>query len=332
MKKQKTKQLGVVVYRAKNGAIELRADASQETIWATQKDIARIFGVTPQNITIHLKRIFKQGELKVASTCKESLQVQTEGKRKIKRKLKEYNLDVLIAVGYRINSVVGTKFRQWATKTLRKHIVDGYTINPKRLENNYEQFLRAVEDVKKLLPADLNIGTSDVMELIKMFASTWFSLDAYDKSKLPKSGMNKKQVEFATEELWEALAELKKDLLRKKETTELFAQEKRSGNLDGIVGSVFQSVFGKDAYPTLEEKAAHLLYFVVKNHPFTDGNKRSGAFAFVWFLRQVNILNISKFTPETLTALTLLIAESNPKEKSRMIGLVLLLLKGTRPE
>lgn len=159
-----------------------------------------------------------------------------------------------------------------------------------------------------------------------MFAGTWFSLDAYDKSSLPTSGTSKKQVQFTAEELAQALSVLKVDLIAKKEATHLFGEEKQTGNLSGIVGNIFQSVFGSDAYPTLEEKAAHLLYFIIKNHPFNDGNKRSGAFAFVWFLRKGGLLDIARLSPEALTALTLLIAESNPKEKERMVGLVLLVL------
>jgi len=321
------KKNDIIVYQAKNGAIELRTDTSQNTVWANQKEIAQVFGVTPQNITIHLKRIFAEGELSERSTCKESLQVQTEGGRSVRRKVKEYNLEVLIAVGYRINSIVGTKFRQWATKTLRSHIVDGYTINPARIKKNYQQFLQAVEDAKKLLPKNSNFDSNDVLELVKIFAGTWFSLDAYDKSTLPKSGLNKKQVEFTAEELVEGLAKLKKDLIKKKEATDFFAQEKQTETLAGIVGNVFQSVFRKDAYRSTEEKATHLLYFIIKNHPFVDGNKRSGAFAFVWFLRKAGLLDTSRISPEALTVLTLLIAESVPKEKERMIGLVLLLLK-----
>jgi prophage maintenance system killer protein len=234
---------------------------------------------------------------------------------------------MIISVGYRVNSKTATKFRQWATKTLRSHIVDGYTINPSRIEKNYAQFLQAVEEVKKLLPAGGQVGAEDVLELMKTFASTWFSLDAYDKSALPTKGVSKKQVEFTAEELARALSELKKELISKKEASELFGQEKKSGNLAGIVGNVFQSVFGKDAYPTVEEKAAHLLYFVIKNHPFNDGNKRSGAFTFVWFLRQAGLLDAGRLSPQALTALTILIAESRPAEKERMIGLVLLLLR-----
>ncbi len=317
----------VIIYQTKSGGLELKGDVRHETIWATQAQIASIFGVTSQNITMHVKNIYAQNELDQRSTCKESLQVQKEGNRLIKRTVREYNLDVLIAVGYRINSVVGTQFRQWATKTLRQHITEGFTINKKRLGKNYDKFLHAVEEVKKLLPASGAVDTESTLELVKLFAGTWFSLDAYDKSALPTRGATKKQVRFTADDLTAALAELREELLKKGEATELFGTERDRDSIGGIIGNVFQTFGGDYVYPTLEEKAAHVLYFIVKNHPFVDGNKRSGAFAFVWFLRRAKLLDLTRMTPLALTALTLLVAESKPKEKERMIGLVLLLLK-----
>ena len=322
MKKEHT----IIIYQGKTGAIELRADMLAETFWATQAQIAQIFDTTPQNITLHIKNIFKENELSQDSTCKESLQVQKEGGRTVQRKQKFYNLDAVISVGYRINSVAGTKFRQWATKTLRSHIVDGYTINKKRLAKNYDAFLKVVEQVKALLPSGGAVDAVNAMELVKMFANTWLSLDAYDKSKLPKAGATKRQVEFTVEELKEGLQKLKHELMAKNEATNIFGSERGGQSVSGIVGNIFQTFDGKDLYPTVEEKAAHILYFMVKNHPYADGNKRSGAFAFVWFLKQAGILNPARLTSEALTALTLFVAESNPKDKDRMVGLVLLLL------
>jgi hypothetical protein len=203
----------------------------------------------------------------------------------------------------------------------------GYTINKKQLVKNYETFLQAVEDVKKLLPSGGKVDVEDALELIKTFASTWLSLDAYDKELLPRNGATKKQIKITAESISGILLEFKRELIIKKEASELFGIERGEGNLSGIIGNVFQAFGGKDLYPTLEEKAAHLLYFMVKNHPFVDGNKRSGAFVFVWFLQKTRILDTRRLTPETLTTLTLLIAESNPKDKERMIGLVLMLLK-----
>ena len=250
-----------------------------------------------------------------------------EGKRQIKRTSKEYNLDVLIAVGYRINSVIGTKFRQWATKTLREHITKGYTINRKRIAGNYAAFMKAVALIQTLLPEHIALDPKAVLELIKEFASTWVSLDAYDKEELKPFGITKKAITLSGIELTEAIAHLKLELRKKGEATELFAEERQKGSIEGIVGNVMQSFGGKSLYPTAEEKAAHLLYFMVKNHPFTDGNKRSGAFAFVWFLRKAKVKGGRNINPASLTALTLLIAESNPKTKDQMVALVTQLLK-----
>jgi hypothetical protein len=238
-----------------------------------------------------------------------------------------YNLDILIAVGYRINSVIGTKFRQWATKTLHAYIADGYVINKKRISSNYKQFLAAVDDIKKLLSPGANIGTENVLELISMFASTWLSLNAYDQGALETRGATKKYVALTVEKLSANLAKLKQELIKKRQTTDLFGSEQRSGALAGIVGNVMQTFGGQELYGSVEEKAAHLLYFIIKDHPFTDGNKRSGAFAFAWFLRQAKILDRTKITPPALTALTILVAESNPQEKAKMIRLILTLLK-----
>ena len=324
-KKQQPKNQ-IVIYQAKSGALALRKDIREATIWATQAEMAKVFDVTPQNITLHLRNIFKDGELDARSTCKDSLQVQKEGGREIKRKVKVYNLDAMIAVGYRINSVVGTKFRQWATKTLRQYIVEGYAINRDRIATNYEQFLEAVERVKQLLPAGAVIDTQSVLELVNAFADTWLSLDAYDKGKLSGKGTTKKRVALTAEKLKKNLATFKTALAEKGEASEHFGVERNTEAVEGIVGNVMQSFGGKELYESAEEKAAHLLYFMVKNHPFVDGNKRSGAYAFVWFLNQASILHTNKLTPPALTALTLLVAESDPKNKEKMIGLITSLL------
>ncbi len=316
----------LTIFQGKNGAIEFKGDFEKETIWGTQKQIAEVFNINIRTVNEHLKNIYKTEELNEKSTIRKSRIVQKEGKRDVEREVNFYNLDAIISVGYRVNSKQATQFRIWATKTLKQHLTQGYTINKKRIGQNYEQFMKAVSDVKALLPSGNKIKTKDVIELITAFATTWFSLDAYDKGDLPTQGASKKSIQMDSNELASALSELKKELISKKQATELFAQEKKSSNLKGIIGNIFQSAFGSDAYPTNEEKAAHLLYFIIKNHPFTDGNKRSGAFSFIWFLRKTNLLRAT-LTPEALTAITLLIAESNPKDKEKMIGLVLLLLK-----
>ena len=328
MKKMKKE---IVIYQGKNGIIEFRGDFENEnSIWASQKQIAELFGVNIPAINKHIKNILTDGELD-ESTISILEIVQKEGNRTVTRKIEHYNLDMIISVGYRINSTQATQFRIWATKTLKEHITKGYTINKKVLKKNYESFLQTVEDIKTLSRNNTLIKSDDILELIKAFSSTWFSLERYDKQSFPKLRKQKakRKVDYKklAKELYAEIGILKQELIKKKEATELFAQEKISGNLESILGNIFQSVFGKDAYGTTEEKAVHLLYFIIKNHPFTDGNKRSGAFAFIWFLQKMNVDFREKISPETLTALTLLIAESNPKDKEKMIGMSLLLLQ-----
>ncbi len=326
MKKRTPPKKEVVIYQGKSGAIELKGDFSHETVWATLDQIAHVFGRDKSVISRHLKNIYAEKELIPKATVAKNATVQIEGNRTIQRTIEYYNLDAIISVGYRVNSKIATEFRKWATKTLRSHIVDGYTINRSRIAKNYELYEKAVHHLEKLAPTT-SIDTKSVLDLIKLFASTWISLDAYDKSELPKNGATKKQVRLVAEDLVDAITKLKHTLLKQKEATDLFATEKHVGSLGGIVGNIMQSFDGKDLYLTVEEKAAHLLYFVVKDHPFNDGNKRSGAFAFVWYLQKAGRLHTNRLTPEALTALTLLVAESNPNDKEQIIGLILLLLK-----
>ena len=316
----------LAIFQAADGAIELSVDAGAETIWATQKQIAEVFGVDVRTVSEHLKNIFATDELKEDSTIRKFRIVQTEGIREVKRDIEHYNLDAIISVGYRVNSKNATAFRKWATNTLRTYVTDGFVIDRKRAENNYSQFMRALEEMR-LLSKDVDqIGSSEAIDLTQAFATTWLSLDAYDKSELPSGGSIKKSIDIGADELEKGLQKLKTKLVTSGEATDIFATERVQGGLHALLGNVFQSYAGEDVYPSIEEKAAHLLYFVVKNHVFLDGNKRSGAYSFVWFLREAGILNIHEISPQALTAITLLIAESKPSEKEKMIGLVLLML------
>jgi prophage maintenance system killer protein len=316
-----------IIYQAKGGAIELRGDIRHETIWANRMQMAQIFGVNPQAISKHINNIYKEKELERASTSSKQELVQNESGRLVKREVDIYNLDIIIATGYRINSVMGTRFRQWATKTLRSYIIDGFVINRSKIKNNYEAFMKTVANIQALLPEHVNLDPKAVLDLIKEFASTWVSLDAYDKETLRVRGTTKKNVKLTSTDLVSAISDLRDELMTKKEATELFAIEREKGSVDGIVGNVMQMFSDKALYETAEEKAAHLLYFMVKNHPFVDGNKRSGAFAFVWFLRKFKVKGYKNINPASLTALTLLIAESRPEKKDLMVGLVIQMLK-----
>lgn len=319
IKKSKEKQF--VIYQTKSGALELRGDLEKETIWATQAEIAQVFDVERSVITKHVGNIFKSGEVNEKSNVQKMHIANSD------KPVTLYSLDIILAVGYRTNSGKAIEFRQWATKTLREHITKGYTINRKRVSQNYDAFIKAVGDVQNLLPELIVLDPKAVLELIKEFASTWVSLDAYDKESLELKGVTKKKVTLVGAELSGAITQLKSELMRKGEATDMFASERRAGNIEGIVGNVMQSFGGKSVYATAEEKAAHLLYFMVKNHPFTDGNKRSGAFAFVWFLRKVGVKGSNNINPVALTALTLLIAESDPKKKEQMVALVTQMLR-----
>jgi prophage maintenance system killer protein len=316
----------IVIYQNKSGALELKGDFEHDTLWANLQQIANLFELDKSGISRHIDNIYQTGELNKSSTVAVFATVQKEGGRRIVRKMRYYNLDMILSVGYRVNSKKATKFRQWATKTLRQHITEGYTFNKNQLAKNYQLFLKAVEDVKATLPSSGQVRTEDALELVKLFASTWFSLDAYDKTVLPKGGTTSASIIVTSEELNKALKKLKGELLTRNEATELFGRETYPESLRGIIGNIFQSFNGKEIYPTLEAKAAHFLYLIVKNHPFVDGNKRSGAFAFIWFLRKANILNTAKLTPEALTALTLFVAESSPSDKEKIINLIMMII------
>lgn len=310
----------MVIYQTKSGALKLKGDFLNDTIWATQAQIAKIFNIERSVITKHISNVFKNGEIN------EKGNVQKMHIANSSKPVNLYSLDIILAVGYRTNSASAIGFRQWATKTLKQHIIEGYTINSERITHNYNAFIKAVNQVQSLLPASKEMNNIEILELVKLFADTWFSLDAYDKELFTPSKVNKKQVKLTAQELINCLQILKIELINKKEATENFALERNPESIEGIVGNVMQSFGGEALYPSVESKAAHLLYFIIKNHPFVDGNKRSGAYAFVWFLHKAKVLDTRKLTPTALTALTILIAESNPHDKDKIISLVIMLL------
>lgn len=317
----------LAVYQAENGAIELRADYELDTIWANKKQIAALYNVDRSVISRHIKNILNDKELDEKVVCAKFAQTTSHGAIEGKKQqtiVEHYNLDIILSVGYRTKSIKAIEFRKWATKILKEHITKGYTINTHLIKKKKAQFLQTLEDLKILSFNNQQLETKEVLSLIQSFSNTFFALDSYDKNEFPNKG-TQQEIVTSAKELVQDLQELKNKLIQKGEATELFAQEKKQGNLEGIFGSVFQSVFGEDAYPTVEEKAAHLLYFIIKNHPFNDGNKRSGAFSFVWLLHKANYNFKEKITPETLTTLTILIAESNPADKDKMIGIIKLI-------
>ncbi len=309
-----------VIYQGKNGGIEFRGDLKNETIWATQAQIADIFNIERSVVTKHLSKLFKDGEVSEKSNV-QKMHIANSDKPVL-----FYSVDVILSVGYKTNSKNAIEFRKWASKIIKEYTMSGYVFNRTRIIDNYDRFINAVNDIKLLLPESDYSDTKNVLELVRGFANTWLTLDSYDKESFKSPKITKKKVTLTSSELNSALTDLKSELMSKNEASELFGIDKSRNSLEGIVGNVMQSFGGEDVYKSLEEKAVHLLYFIIKNHPFVDGNKRSGAFAFIWFLNKYKILDTKKISPEGLTAITLLVAESDPKNKDRLIKLIINLL------
>lgn len=321
----------ILIYQADNQTVEVRLEG--ETVWLSQRQLAELLGTTPDNVSLHLKNIYSSGELDEAATTEESSVVQQEGNRRVTRRLKLYNLDAIISVAYRVNSKRGVQFRQWATRVLREHLTRGFTLNRQRFETNARELEAALLMVRRLagnpqLGADAGRGLADI---VSRYAQTFLLLQRYDEGLLTEPLVQTGGVLPTAAEASEALAGLKASLMARGEATELFARERGDG-LAALLGNLDQSVFGEPAYPSVEAKAAHLLYFVIKNHPFADGNKRSGAFLFVDFLHRNGRLLDAAGQPVIndigLAALALLVAESDPTQKDTLIRLVMNMLAG----
>lgn len=321
----------VLVYEAPDGGVRVEVKLDRETVWLTQRQMADLFDTSPDNVGLHLKNIFADSELEEAATTEDFSVVQSEGRRRVRRQVKHYNLDAIISLGYRVNSRRGVRFRQWATQTLRDHLVRGYTINRQRFEHNARELEAALALVRKAaageaLSTDQGRGLVDV---IARYTQTFLLLQRYDEGLLVEPKGIAGGVLPATSEARVAIERLKCDLLARGEATDLFGRERDEG-LAALLGNLDQSAFGEPAYPTVESKAAHLLYFVIKNHPFSDGNKRIGSFLFVEFLhrngRLVRNGGEAVINDIGLAALALLVAESAPKDKEVMIRLVMNML------
>ena len=319
----------LVIYQDKQQGIEIRLQG--ETLWLTQRQMAELFDTSIDNIGLHLRNIYKSEELEKNGTAEDFSVVQTEGSRKISRQIKHYNLDAVISVGYRVSSVKATQFRIWATRVLREHLAQGWTLNRQRLTVNIHELTTALRLVRKTAanPELTQNASRGLVDVITRYTQTFLLLQQYDEGLLTDPKGEKGGKLPGIDESRKIIATLKKNLIRRKEATKLFAQERDDG-LTAILGNLNQTVFGEPAYPTMEAKAAHLLYFVIKNHPFVDGNKRIAAFLFVNFLhrnqRLLDTLSQPVINDMGLAALTLLIAESDPKEKETMIRLIMNML------
>jgi len=316
----------IVIYQSPDGTTGIEVHLEAETVWLTQDQMAELFGRERSVITKHLRNVFREGELDKTAVRAKFAHTAPDGK---KYQTQFYNLDAILSVGYRVNSKRGTQFRQWATKVLREHLVQGFTVNQARLaERGISEMQQAVELLARTLDHQAlitGIG-KDVLSVIVGYARTWRLLLQYDEDTLlipagcqPARGVL--EYDFARQ----AIFELKQELKGRGEATDLFGSE-RADTLAAILGNIEQTMFGEPLYRTREEKAAHLLYFVIKDHPFLDGNKRIGSFLFLLYNRQEEIPEI--INENTLTALALLIAESEPTNKDLMIRLVVNLLIG----
>ena len=317
----------VVVYEAPGGEVRVDVRLDRETVWLTQQQMAELFGRDRSVVTRHIRNVFREGELDPEATCAKFAQVQSEGGRTVSREIDHFNLDVVISVGYRVKSVRGTWFRQWATRTLRDHLVRGYTLNERRLA---ERGLREARETLDLLARTLrNQALVDetgqaVLELVTGYADTWRLLLEYDEDRLATPPGAKPSVGVLDHDrATGAIAAFKRELMARNEASSLFGNP-RGDALASVLGNVEQTMFGEPLYRSREEKAAHLLYFIVKDHPFTDGNKRIGSLLFLLYLKQEGVEH--GLDPRALTALTLLIAESAPAAKDLMIRLVVNLL------
>lgn len=316
----------IVLYQADDGTTTLEVQLTEDTVWLSQAQMVELFGTTKQSISLHINNIFREGELVKDSVVKDSLTTASDGK---KYKVNYYNLDVIISVGYRIKSIRGTQFRIWATSVLRDHLIKGYTVNKHRLaEKGLLEMEQAISLLSQTLqsPELVTDQGKAVLSVITQYAKSWMILLHYDEDRLalPKTKTPVKQV-LSYMQAQKAISALKSELVRREEASDLFGQE-RAEQLQGILGSIDQTFDGEDLYPSAEEKAAHLFYFVIKDHPFADGNKRIGAFLFLLYLRENDLLESSGINENGLVALALLIAESDPKQKELMIRLILNLL------
>ena len=314
-----------MIYRAPKGEARVEVRLENETVWLDAHQIALVFGVNRPAIVKHINNIYRIGELNKGSTC--SILEQVAADRKV-RQMNIYNLDMIISVGYRINSGRATQFRIWATKTLKNHLIKGYTINEKRLleaKEKFQELQTAITFLQEKSRDKLLAGQEqEIFRLLSNYSKTLTLLDKYDKNKLETQRGGKGKFILNYDDAKRVISAIRKDLIVKKEASELFGQE-YEGKFKGIIGSIHQSFGGKELYSSIEEKAAHFLYFAVKDHPFVDGNKRIASFLFVYFLDRNKCLykesGEKKINDNALVVLTLLIAVSDPKEKDVMTKL-----------
>ena len=301
----------IVLFETKDKEISLSVPVDGETVWLNQSQMTDLFNVDRSVITRHVNNIFKEEELIKKSNVQKMHIANSD------RPVQFYSLDVVISVGYRVKSKRGTEFRQWANKVLKQYIIDGYAINEKRLQ----ALEKTVEIQTKMLADALDVEASDILQAVNQYTDALQLLDQYDHQVVPRPDGNEPIYRITYEECCKMV-----DAMRDSFQTDVFGLEKEKGKVEGIIAAVYQSAFGEDAYPTLEEKAANLLYFMIKDHPYADGCKRIAASLFLEFLGKNNALikdGKKVISDGALVAITLMIAESRPEEKDIMVALVM---------
>lgn len=304
------KKKELVVFETEDNKVRLEVSVEDETVWLTQAQMTQLFETSKQNVSLHINNCFKEGELDKDSVVKDFLTTAADGK---KYKTKYYNLDVIISVGYRVKSKRGVEFRRWANSVLKQYILQGYAIN----DNRIAQLGEVIQIMKRTQNA---LDSQQVLNVIQKYSKALDLLDSYDHQTLERPKGNVATYELTYEECMDVISQM-----RFGDESDLFGKEK-DDSFRGSIGNIYQSFAGKELYPSLEEKAAHLLYFVTKNHSFLDGNKRIAATMFLYFLDKNGVLFMEGeklIDDHTLVALTIMIAESKPEEKEMMITVIM---------
>lgn len=330
MTKNKDFQKGEIVIYKSRGGPEIQVKLQENNVWLDAHLLAKLFDVNRTVIVKHINNIYKTNELSKKSTCAKIAQLAADGKV---RKMNLYNLDMIISVGYRVNSKQATQFRIWATKTLKEHLVKGYTLNEKRLlqyQNSFQDLQETIVMLQEKSKHKLFTGQEQgILNLLSSYSKTLTLLEQYDNEKLLLTKKTKGKYILQYDEAKMLIDEIKKDLMAKNEASDLFGQESRD-NFKAIIKNIYQTFDNKELYPSLEEKVAHILYLIIKDHPFVDGNKRIGSFLFIYYLDKNNYLyktnGEKKINDNALTTLALLIAVSKPREKDKLIKIVTNLL------
>ena len=325
----------IIIYQTEDGQTQVDVRLENESVWLTQAQMAELFEKTPQNITMHIGNAYKEGELEKESTCKEYLQVQQEGKRKVSRMVKYYDLDVIISVGYRVKSTRGTAFRIWARKVLREYLVKGYAVNERMRKEQIGELRQLVGMLGRTIQSQPLLSNDETNALFEVVTDYTYALDTLDNYDYERLTINKTTKEEPFHATYENAMEAINGLREKFGGSVLFGNEK-DDSFKSSIGQIYQTFDGEELYPSVEEKAAMLLYLVTKNHSFSDGNKRIAATLFLWFLNNNHILyhpdGSKRIADSTLVALTLMIAESRTEEKDVMVKVVVNLINKNNDE